>query len=421
MEDEYWWSRYGNFEPGEEMLPHMGQVVAHYRRLYKCKTQASFAIAAGVTERRVIDWESSPMIADEGRRIFLARMLKIPPALLGLDWRRVYYLDYQGRHDANVPPEHAIDIANEDNYYLYAELLEASWSCYYSGKIMRSAHLFERRLEKLETCVARAPAIEKEAWLGLLCQYYVLASHIARHRGLDEANKSRALRLTASGLTIAQEIEDHELQALLWLNRAGIHLDQKYLTKARDAARMSLQMAENIGTHTPLYGNIQLISSPILLPETLNDTELLKSIRRSADKVLNIVRGKTVEPDRSFLHINLASVHHERAKLFLELNKCYPKQGYLKDAGNEMRLAWDSFSSEFAEWALYFHLTEAQILQAQNEVEQSAQAGIEALKVARAKSTKRKEDAIVALYRDLCRLDERNPYVCNLGVQLGQF
>lgn len=417
----YWWSRYGNFEPGEGVLPHMGQVVAHYRRQYGCKTQATFAIAAGVKERTVIDWESSPMIVDQNRRIFLAKMLKIPPALLGLDWRLVYYQDNQGSHQTSMPPDHAIDIANEDSYYLYEDMLALAWGWYYAGKIMHIADRFERRLGKLEKCVERAPASEKEAWLGLLCQYYVLASHIARHRGMDETSKNRVLFFTGKGLRIAREIEDQELQALLWNNYADIHLEQNHVTKARSAARLSLQAAEKISTHTPLYGNIQLITAPILLSETLNDADLLKSIRRSEDRVLNIVRAQTVEPDRSFLHLNLASAHHERAKLFLELTKLYPKQGYLRDASNEMRLAWDGLTPEFAEWALYFHLTEARLYEAQNEVEQSAQAGIEALKAARGENSKRKEDAIVALYQDLRRLDERNPYVCNLGVQLGVF
>ena len=421
MADSYWWSRYGNFEPGEGVLPHMGQVVAQYRRQHGCKTQARFAIAADVTERTVIDWERLPMIDNLERRIFLARMLKIPPALLGLDWRLVYYQDSQGNHEASVPPDYAIEIANEDSYYLYEDTLKLAWGCYYSGKVMHIADLFERRFNKLKKCVERAPAIEREAWLGLLGQYYALAVQISRHRGTGEANRRETRLLNAQGLKIAQEIEDQELQALLWNNYADIYLEQGNPAKARDAARRSLQIAEKIRTHTPLYGTIQLMAAPILLPETFNDTALLRSVRRSEDKILHIVQAQTVEPDRSFLYLNLAGVHHERAKLFLELNKFYPKQGYLKDVENEMKLTWESFTSEFAEWALYFHLTEARLSEAQREAEQSAQSGIEALKGARAGNSKRKEDAIIALYQDLRQLAPNNPYVCNLGVQLGMF
>ena len=421
MAGSYWWSRYGNFDPGEDILPHMGQVVAHYRKKYGCRTQAEFAIASGCKERTVIEWECSPMIADQNRRKFLAKMLKIPPALLGLDWRLIYYQDNQGTPAADIPPEHAVDLAHEESYYLYEDALVMAWGWDYAGKLMSIADRFERRLCKLEETVERTSAIDKEAWLGLLCQYYMMATGIARSRGGDAIQKGRALFLNAKGLKIAKEIEGTELQALLWLNRADIQFEQQHGMKARIAARQALQTAEKISTHTPLYGNIQLITTPILLSEAANNLELVKNIRRSQDKVLKIVRDGKVEPDRSFTRLSLTGVHHERAKMFLELHKLYPQQGYLKEMSNEMKLAWGSFTPEFADWALYFHLTEAHLYEAQRELEQSAQSGIEALKVARALDSKRKEEAIVALYQELRGLDGRNPYVRNLGVQLGIF
>jgi hypothetical protein len=35
-------------------------------------------------------------LSDPERRIFLAKMLKIPPALLGLTWQQVVYQDHAG-------------------------------------------------------------------------------------------------------------------------------------------------------------------------------------------------------------------------------------------------------------------------------------------------------------------------------------
>jgi tetratricopeptide (TPR) repeat protein len=421
MAESYWWSRYGNFDPGEDILPHMGQVVAHYRKKYGCRTQAEFAIASGFKERTIIEWESSPMIVDQNRRKFLAKMLKIPPALLGLDWRLIYYQDNQGTPAVNVPSEYAADLVNEESYYLYEDALTMAYNVSQGGRLMNIADCFERRLRKLEEIVERAPAIEREAWLGLLCQYYLLEISVVQGRGTSEENKQRCLILNAKALKIAQEIEDQEMTAKFWLNRADIQFEQEHIRQARIAAHKALEASEKIGTHTPLYGNIQLMTTPMLLPETISDSELLKSIRRSQDKVLNIVRDKRVEPDRSFMRISLTGVHHERAKMFLELHKLYPQQGYLKDVNNEMRLAWNSLTPEFATWALYYHLTEAHLYKLQNELEQSAQSGIEALKIIRTENSRRKEGAIAALYHDLRKLDERNPYVCNLGVQLGMF
>jgi len=33
-----WWSLYGPFDPGEDDLPHMGQVISHYAKLNGVKT-----------------------------------------------------------------------------------------------------------------------------------------------------------------------------------------------------------------------------------------------------------------------------------------------------------------------------------------------------------------------------------------------
>ncbi len=71
---------YESFSPGLHNLPHMGEVIAHYRKK-RYRTQESFAIAAGVIVRTVQEWETNIMTADMGRRIFLAKMLKIPPCL----------------------------------------------------------------------------------------------------------------------------------------------------------------------------------------------------------------------------------------------------------------------------------------------------------------------------------------------------
>src|SRR5579871_6557345 len=120
MEDCYWWSRYGNFPSGVGNLPHMGVVIAFYR-LKRYKTQAEFAIAAGVSKRSVEEWEASVFTHDHERRIFLAKMLKIPPALLGLDWRLVVFENNKGEH--KDPISHMVELIEEDAYYAYEDIL----------------------------------------------------------------------------------------------------------------------------------------------------------------------------------------------------------------------------------------------------------------------------------------------------------
>jgi transcriptional regulator with XRE-family HTH domain len=115
----YWWSRFGYFTPGEGILPHMGEVIAEYRQRRGLKTQADLAIAAGVLPRSVTDWESKAVLRDFQRRVFLAKLLNIPPALLGLDWRTVVYEDNTGNH--SHPLLSTDEAWLEDSYYHYED------------------------------------------------------------------------------------------------------------------------------------------------------------------------------------------------------------------------------------------------------------------------------------------------------------
>ncbi|HVB60659.1 MAG TPA: hypothetical protein VNE61_05635, partial [Ktedonobacteraceae bacterium] len=172
MSAMYWWSRYGNFAPGLHNLPHMGEVISYYRKkIYR--TQEDFRIAAGVTLRIVQEWETNIMTADMGRRIILARMLKIPPVLLGLNWHQIVgntlsneYID---------PISQMIEMIEEDAFYAYEDFLVMGHEDIHNGGSIDIAYRVERRLQKLVKIAQKARETDKEAWLSLLCRYYQLS------------------------------------------------------------------------------------------------------------------------------------------------------------------------------------------------------------------------------------------------------
>jgi len=165
MSKLYWWSDYHAFSPGEGILPHMGEVIAYYRQQRGFKTQAELAIAAGVLPRSVTDWETKPMLRDPERRVFLAKLLKIPPVLLGLDWRLVVYEDNTGTY--KKPAGYAEEVWFEDAYYHYVDTLELTQGAF-GGNRSGLADRFERRLLKLEKLVKNISGPDREAWLDLL-------------------------------------------------------------------------------------------------------------------------------------------------------------------------------------------------------------------------------------------------------------
>jgi transcriptional regulator with XRE-family HTH domain len=276
MENLYWWARYGDFSPGIGILPHMGQVIAHYRK-QRYRTQLDFAKAAGVILRTVQEWETAIMTNDQERRIFLAKLLKIPPALLGLDWRLVYYQDNTGTHEA--PSEQWIHLLEKDTFYHYEDLLIAAWDMLYSGRLLPLAARLERRLTKLVKIVKEAPAQDKEAWLWMLAQFYLVATTIAQYRGKDEQHQQQAMSATVSALQIAQEIDDAELIGSCLYRLTNLHSRQESDDLAKQTIQGALNYAEGVGT--PLRGSLYLRETEVLTPFAAADETLAKHIRHS--------------------------------------------------------------------------------------------------------------------------------------------
>jgi transcriptional regulator with XRE-family HTH domain len=414
----YWWSRYGCFAPGEGILPHMGEVIAEYRLKRGFKTQLDLAIAAGVLPRTISEWETRVMLRDLERRVFLAKLLKIPPALLGLDWRTVLFEDNTGTHATALTQVDEIWL--EDSYYHYEDSLVMTWDLIYSGRFIQIADRFERRLRKLNTIARQLSGPEKEAWLGLLCQYYQTSLWGTQHHGKGETSKLIALQRCQTAIQIAREIEDNELLAGAYYRLADIYETYEEPELARENAQKALQYAEQVGS--PTKGSLYLRAADTCSCFALNDTTLITEIRNWQDKALNIVYKGNLEPDRSFVRLNHAAVHHERAKTLLRFYQARPgEKQLLWDAQNEMKLAWETLTPDLAEWQMYFFATDARLYLAEHDLEGAARLGLNALHSAREVQSNKGEGQVRSLFLELRQKDENNPYVCNLGVELAMF
>ncbi|QBD79319.1 XRE family transcriptional regulator [Ktedonosporobacter rubrisoli] len=413
----YWWLRYGNFAPGVGILPHMGEVIAYYRRK-RYKTQVDFSVATGCKLRTIQEWETSAMLHDLERRIFLARLLKIPPALLGLDWRLTVYQDAMGNFENK--PAGMVEIVEEDSYYHYEDTLAMGWECLYSGRAAEIASRIDRRLRRLSEVSKVVPVLQQEAWQYLLCQFYQLHMAIAQHWGMDEKHKNIVLNDNQQAIQLATQLDDSELLSAVLFRGAQMHLEHECYATARASIDGAL---ERIGqVRTPLKVNIYLAAANTYVNYAATDKTLEPQVHGWLDKALNAVYNGKIEEDTSFLRPNLAAVHHEKAKIYLHLGKHRPtSKGYFKDAHNELNMAWKALTSDLAEWRMYFSLTEARLFEAEGDREGSAKAGIQALETARLMGSKKGETLARDVYHALSKKAGVNPYVDNLGVQLGMF
>ncbi len=411
MSNAYWWSRYENFSPGLHNLPHMGEVIAYYRKK-RYRTQDNFAIAAGVIVRSVQEWETNIMTADMGRRIFLAKMLKIPPALLGLDWRQVVYENNQGEY--RDPLSHMIEIIEEDAYYAYEDILLMGHEYIHNGSSPYIAYRVDRRLQKLVKIVENTRETDRDAWASLLCRYYQLSTRIKQQCVKDERAASDHAK---KAVELALELQDTELIAASLVHSACTHSQQDKSVEAKEDIATAMKYIDKI-RHGALKGNIYLEAANINASFALHDSSLQKQCRTWQEKAATMLYKGLLEPDDMFFRFNLSAVHHEKARTLLSWQKGTENQKTIQD---ELVVAIETLPAELAIWKGYYHMTEARLYLARHDLEGSAQSAKAALKVARSLHSQMVEDEVKTLYRDLDEKSTLNPYVRNLGLELDIF
>jgi transcriptional regulator with XRE-family HTH domain len=408
----YWWSRYGDFSPGEGILPHMGEVLAAYRRRRGYDTQGKFAIAAGVTLRTVQEWETTTMTHDHDRRIFLAKILKIPPALLGLDWRLVVFQNNEGKY--NDPISRMVELIEEDAYYAYEDILVMGHEYIHNGGSADIVYRVDRRLWKLVEITGNASAADEDAWKSLLCRYYQLSTRIKQQCLINSAIASKHAALAVE---LAIDLQDAELIASAYVNSACTNTQQGKQNEARKDIAAAMEYVDTV-RNGPLKGNIYLESANINIPFALNDSTLQNQCRAWQDKAANLLYKGTLEPDESFFRFNLSAVHHEKAKALL----CWQKtKEDRKAVRSRLATAIETLSPDLNVWKAYYYMTDARLNLADHDLEGCALSGKEALKIAKGMHSKMEEENIRSLYCELSEQAPNNPYVCNLGVELGIF
>ncbi|GHO99631.1 hypothetical protein KSF_096790 [Reticulibacter mediterranei] len=419
----YWWSRYGNFPAGMYNLPHMGKVISYYRQR-RYSTQDAFAIACGVEKRTVQEWETAIMTNDTGRRIFLAKMLKIPVALLGLDWHQVS----DDPHGAYQDPISSLqEMIEKDAFYVYEDVLVMGNEYIYNGGSLDIVYRVDRRLRKLEAIARHARSSDKEAWMMLLCRFYQLSTRMKQQILLDAHDASKHAQ---KAITLATELNDPELLAASHVHAACTY-DQQYEStndsKSLKAAQTAIAQAQKyLGKipNGPLKGNIYLESANINAPFALHDPSLQSQCRKWQDQATVMLYKGQVEPDASFMRFNLAAVNHEKAKVLLQFGTKDGKKissENAKEVRNKLKTASSILPPNLAMWQVCFQETEARLYLAEHDIEGCVHTAKLALANAKAMHSKTEEENIKNLHADLVQSGVKSPYIDNLGVELGIF
>jgi hypothetical protein len=84
-------------------------------------------------------------------------------------------------------------------------------------------------------------------------------------------------------------------------------------------------------------------------------------------------------------------------------------------------IARKTLQADLLTWHVNLYLTEANLYKAQLDFQGSAQASIEAYKIAKVVQSPKDELEVKRLFSDLQSLDASNPYICNLGTTIGMY
>ncbi len=419
---------YENYSPGLYGLPHMGEVITDFRIRAGWTSQEAFATVCGVDKQTVVYWENQKYLADMDRRIFLCKVLQIPPAYLGLTLRSI--IDEDKLDAVTHAFKQVAELLEENAYALYEDILifaHTSTDKYSPA----AAYRFYKHQQELEQIIEQVPEVEKDAWKDLLSRFYQHSTFIAQHHKKDDL----ALTYANQAVSIASALKDSELLGASLYRRSRVHLIQNRHDSAKKDIQSVLDSAEK--ARGPLKGSTYLLAAEVNALYAEGDEKLKTQCRKWQDKAANLIYKGKVEDDGNFLTFSLYAVHHERAKTLLcfalycatddELVSCLKdtrrqaNRELLKDARSALMAARNHLGASTFRKEMYLTITEARLHLIAREFEESAIVAKNALQYARKSHSQQGIGEVRKLHAMLVELAPMNPHICNLGIELGIF
>jgi len=399
-----WWYIYGPFDPGENNLPHLGQVIRYYRELRQWKAK-DLADALGQSPRHVYEIESSPNMPELiSRRQALSNLLKIPPVLLGL---------------AVVIPESDSDqlldelagvvrIIDAQTMSMYESVLASSWELYYTSSAQRAANNIDHWLHFLTTAAKEASGVQRDQFIALLCRFYQLSGVAAR----DRMDTQRALRDGKKAVDLAFHLENPELIAASFFRRARTHVQQQLYDAAISDLEAALPYADR--SRDPLKGYVYQTTAETYSIIAGKDKQMQKKSLNMLDQVGRIIRKGNLEDDSSFVKLNVAGLYMDRARALTRFHEP-------EEARDALGIARDNLGPELTRWQARLLLADAQTYLAEGDPDSCCEVALEALKVVRATQSYSNQKRVENLCRQLQERYPDHPRVNRLSLQLRQF
>jgi tetratricopeptide (TPR) repeat protein len=352
----YWWYVYGYFAPGEGKFPHVGQVIRYYRKLSGIE-KTLLAEKLECTTRYIEMLESDRNINNPQllpRRILLARILQIPPVLLGLSSLTLSN-DEAGAALVQTSPEDDTMI-NVQHMAFFEGMLTLSWELYYTSTIERAAKHIDFCFEMLNDEM-KSTSLQRDQIDSMRCRFYRLSALIARERmeidkALDHINEAIALAL---------HLRNAELHAASLLGRIRILYHKQLYEQALQDAETACIYADNDLLRDPLRGKCYQIAGEAQAYLAESNVKLQEKSLAYFDKAGRVARKGNMEPDGSFVKTDITSIYIERAKALRLF-------GRFDEAHHAFAIARKKLSPELTRWQVNLLIEEAKTYFAEGSI-----------------------------------------------------
>jgi len=300
-----------------------GQIAKKYRKKKKKEngkvwTQADLAELIGISEKSVQSLENHDSGLDSvSRREFLAKVLGIPPALLGLDASHILKEQTQ---EPRVP-KHVI--YNQEEIGKHRLLLSSYWEAHYSDHT--SLEDIEQSITALHRMVSSVNRNQQEEIRNLLCRYHQLALDVAR----DQGNLTTALAHAGLAILVAENLQDNALLAAALYRRGLAQFDVGNLKAASDDLQDALPKVR--GAPLRLQGMVYMEAGRFSAHVARGSIEQLKA-EKLLDPTQTITYRKEIEDDEHYLKLDRGRFHIGKAATLLALHRLQAALEQLDDA-----------------------------------------------------------------------------------------
>lgn len=399
----YWWHTYGPFEAGEDGLPHLGQVIKHYRELRGwSKEEAALVLDCTVRYLEMLESAKNTKMPESlPRRAFIARNLGIPLVLMGI----LPLVD----NERNTFPDTLLtltenfSVVSPQTMSMYERMLSFCWEACYTSSFQRASDDVAFCLSLLNEAAKNTAGIQRSQINMMRCKFYQLSGIIAR----DRLDFTRALEDGTKAVDLALELNNAELISSALEHRSGTYARTKQYETALVDIQRALPYADR--SRSILKGNVYLVAAEKYTRVQGQQAESI--VMKQLDTVGSIVRKGPLEDDGSFLKLNISSLYIERAKVL----SCF---GKFDDAHNSFKIAHKHLSPDLISWQANILLEEAETDLKENEIEGCCERALKAIKIVRNLRSRSREQRIQQLYQQCKKIAPNNALVCHLGEML---